>query len=53
MEGAGKMVDDEELKAAMAGRGLGTPRRAPRSRNLIASIHASECRELIQPPSLS
>ncbi len=25
MEGAGKMVDDEELKAAMAGRGLGTP----------------------------
>ena len=30
MEGAGKMVDDEELKAAMAGRGLGTPAtRAP------------------------
>ena len=25
MEGAGKMVEDEELKAAMAGRGLGTP----------------------------
>ena len=25
MEGAGRMVDDEELKAAMAGRGLGTP----------------------------
>ena len=25
MESAGKMVDDEELKAAMAGRGLGTP----------------------------
>lgn len=25
MEGAGKTVDDEELKAAMAGRGLGTP----------------------------
>lgn len=25
MEGAGKMVDDEELRAAMAGRGLGTP----------------------------
>ncbi len=25
MEGAGKMVDDEELRAAMADRGLGTP----------------------------
>ena len=25
MEGAGKSLDDEELKAAMAGRGLGTP----------------------------
>ena len=25
MEGAGKMVDDEELRAAMGGRGLGTP----------------------------
>ncbi len=25
MEGAGKMVDDEDLRAAMAGRGLGTP----------------------------
>jgi DNA topoisomerase III len=25
MEGAGKMVDDEELRAAMEGRGLGTP----------------------------
>jgi DNA topoisomerase-3 len=25
MEGAGKTIDDEELKAAMAGRGLGTP----------------------------
>jgi DNA topoisomerase-3 len=27
MEGAGKMVEDEELRAAMAGRGLGTPDR--------------------------
>jgi len=25
MEGAGKLLDDEELRAAMAGRGLGTP----------------------------
>ncbi|RCS56997.1 DNA topoisomerase III [Parvibium lacunae] len=25
MEGAGKLVDDEELRAAMAGKGLGTP----------------------------
>ena len=31
MEGAGKMVDDEELRAAMAGRGLGTRPPAPRS----------------------
>ena len=36
MEGAGKMVDDEELKAAMAGRGLGTPAtRAQIIENLI------------------
>jgi len=25
MEGAGKLVDDEELREAMAERGLGTP----------------------------
>jgi DNA topoisomerase III len=25
MEGAGKLIDDDELKAAMAGKGLGTP----------------------------
>ena len=25
MEGAGKLVDDEDLRAAMAGKGLGTP----------------------------
>lgn len=37
MEGAGKMVDDEELRAAMAGRGLGTPAtRAQIIENLIA-----------------
>lgn len=36
MEGAGKMVDDEELRAAMAGRGLGTPAtRAQIIENLI------------------
>ncbi|MDR1708817.1 MAG: DNA topoisomerase III [Candidatus Accumulibacter sp.] len=36
MEGAGKMVDDEELKAAMEGRGLGTPAtRAQIIENLI------------------
>ncbi len=37
MEGAGKMVDDEELKAAMANRGLGTPAtRAQIIENLIS-----------------
>ena len=49
MEGAGKMVDDEELKAAMAGRGLGTPAtRAQIIENLLGEqyIHR-EGRELI------
>ena len=49
MEGAGKMVDDEELRAAMAGRGLGTPAtRAQIIENLIIEqyIHR-EGRELI------
>ncbi|MCB1914387.1 MAG: DNA topoisomerase III [Rhodocyclaceae bacterium] len=49
MEGAGKMVDDEELRAAMAGRGLGTPAtRAQIIENLIGEnyIHR-EGRELI------
>ncbi len=49
MEGAGKMVDDEELKAAMAGRGLGTP--APRAQiieNLLGEQYMHrEGRELI------
>ncbi|MDR0529193.1 MAG: DNA topoisomerase III [Zoogloeaceae bacterium] len=37
MEGAGKMVEDEELKAAMADRGLGTPAtRAQIIENLIS-----------------
>ena len=49
MEGAGKMVDDEELKAAMAGRGLGTPAtRAQIIENLIGEQYVHrEGRELI------
>lgn len=49
MEGAGKMVDDEDMRAAMADRGLGTPAtRAQIIENLIAEqyIHR-EGRELI------
>jgi len=48
MEGAGKMVDDEELKAAMAGRGLGTPAtRAQIIENLIGEQYVHrEAREL-------
>jgi DNA topoisomerase-3 len=49
MEGAGRMVDDEELKAAMAGRGLGTPAtRAQIIENLIGEQYMHrEGRELI------
>ncbi len=49
MEGAGKMVDDEELRAAMAGRGLGTPAtRAQIIENLIGETYMHrEGRELI------
>ena len=49
MEGAGKMVDDEELKAAMAGRGLGTPAtRAQIIESLIGEQYMHrEGRELI------
>ena len=50
MEGAGKMVDDEELRAAMADRGLGTPAtRAQITEGLIAEqyIHR-DGRQLIQ-----
>lgn len=49
MEGAGKMVDDEELRAAMAGRGLGTPAtRAQIIENLISETYLHrEGRELI------
>ena len=48
MEGAGKMVDDEDLKAAMAGRGLGTPAtRAQIIENLIGEQYiVREGREL-------
>jgi len=49
MEGAGKMVDDEELRAAMAERGLGTPAtRAQIIENLIIEqyIHR-EGKELV------
>lgn len=49
MEGAGKLVDDEELRAAMAGRGLGTPAtRAQIIENLIAEQYMlREGRELM------
>ena len=49
MEGAGKMVDDEELRAAMAERGLGTPAtRAQTIEGLIAEQYLHrEGRELI------
>jgi DNA topoisomerase-3 len=48
MEGAGKAMDDEELRAAMAGRGLGTPAtRAQIIENLIAEQYLlREGREL-------
>jgi len=40
MEGAGKLLDDEELRAAMAGRGLGTPAtRAQIIENLISEVY--------------
>ena len=49
MEGAGKMVEDEELRAAMAGRGLGTPAtRAQIIENLIAENYMHrEGKELV------
>jgi DNA topoisomerase-3 len=48
MEGAGKTVDDEDLRAAMAGRGLGTPAtRAQIIENLISEQYIlREGREL-------
>ena len=49
MEGAGKTIDDEELRTAMSGRGLGTPAtRAQIIENLIAENYfLREGRELI------
>jgi DNA topoisomerase-3 len=49
MEGAGKMVEDEEMRAAMAGRGLGTPAtRAQIIENLIAENYLHrEGKELV------
>jgi DNA topoisomerase III len=50
MEGAGKMVDDEELKAAMAGRGLGTPAtRAQIIENLIGEQYLHRDGRDLQP----
>jgi DNA topoisomerase-3 len=50
MEGAGKMVDDEELKAAMAGRGLGTPAtRAQIIENLIGEQYLHREGRDLQP----
>jgi len=49
MEGAGKSMDDEELRAAMAGRGLGTPAtRAQIIENLLSEQYLHrEGRELM------
>jgi DNA topoisomerase-3 len=50
MEGAGKKVDDEELRAAMAGRGLGTPAtRAQIIENLIAEQYVNREGRDLQP----
>ena len=50
MEGAGKSVDDEELKAAMAGRGLGTPAtRAQIIENLIGEQYVHREGRDLQP----
>ena len=50
MEGAGKTVDDEELKAAMAGRGLGTPAtRAQIIENLIGEQYLHREGRELQP----
>lgn len=50
MEGAGKTVDDEELKAAMAGRGLGTPAtRAQIIENLLGEQYLHRDGRELQP----
>jgi DNA topoisomerase-3 len=55
MEGAGKLVDDDELREAMAGKGLGTPAtRAAIIEGLLAEKYlVREGRELIPPPRRS
>ncbi|HET6719398.1 MAG TPA: DNA topoisomerase III [Rhodocyclaceae bacterium] len=50
MEGAGKTVEDEELRAAMAGRGLGTPAtRAQIIENLISENYVHREGRELQP----
>ncbi|MBL8424008.1 MAG: DNA topoisomerase III [Candidatus Accumulibacter phosphatis] len=50
MEGAGKAMDDEELRAAMAGRGLGTPAtRAQIIENLLAEQYLHREGRELQP----
>jgi DNA topoisomerase III len=50
MEGAGKTVEEEELRAAMAGRGLGTPAtRAQIIENLIAENYVHREGRELQP----
>ena len=50
MEGAGKTVEDEELRAAMAGRGLGTPAtRAQIIENLISEAYVHREGRDLQP----
>ena len=50
MEGAGKTVEDEELRAAMAGRGLGTPAtRAQIIENLINESYVHREGRELQP----
>jgi DNA topoisomerase-3 len=52
MEGAGKLIDDDELREAMQEKGLGTPAtRAPIIEGLIYEKYMHrEGRELIPPP---
>jgi DNA topoisomerase-3 len=50
MEGAGKMVDDEELRAAMSAKGLGTPAtRASIIENLIREKYVIRNQRELQP----
>ena len=50
MEGAGKLVEDEELREAMAERGLGTPAtRAQIIENLIAEEYVHRTNNELQP----